>query len=73
MSKSISQRLRRSPRMMQLDFQSKFTNTAVNVIDLDLVDVLYIESGNIMIFFWLCTFVIRVFSLRVFEKLGFVF
>ncbi|CAH1445507.1 unnamed protein product [Lactuca virosa] len=41
-----SQSLRRSPRMMELGFQSKFTNTAVNDIDLDDVDVLYIESGS---------------------------
>ncbi|CAH1435609.1 unnamed protein product [Lactuca virosa] len=41
-----AQSLRRSPRMMEAGFQSKFTNTANNAIDLEEEEVLYIESGS---------------------------
>ncbi|CAI9298019.1 unnamed protein product [Lactuca saligna] len=43
---TISQSLRRSPRMMNSCFQSKFTNTAENAINHDEVDILYIKSGS---------------------------
>ncbi|CAH1437375.1 unnamed protein product [Lactuca virosa] len=41
-----SHSLRRRPRVIESGFQSKFTNTADNAIDLDEFDVLYIESGS---------------------------
>ncbi|CAH1452667.1 unnamed protein product [Lactuca virosa] len=46
MRRTRAQSLRRSARMMEEGFQSKFTNTANNVIDLEEEEVLYIESGS---------------------------
>ncbi|CAH1435278.1 unnamed protein product [Lactuca virosa] len=41
-----AQSLRRSPKMMEGGFQSKFSNTANNAIDVEEEEVLYIESGS---------------------------
>ncbi|CAH1445870.1 unnamed protein product [Lactuca virosa] len=41
-----AQSLRKSPRMMEAGFLSKFTNTANNAINLEEEEVLYIESGS---------------------------